>query len=108
MTQGKLKELLTLYSERLEQHGYTDSDWRDEKPTSIDKFFRDCKKQIAEILQSENTEKVCEWKWYDYNGGYNTTCDTIFDFATGDSGYKYCPNCGGKIKEVQPQSPKEG
>jgi len=48
-----LRELLTLYSERLEKHGYTDSDWRDEKPTAIDKFFRDCKKDIDKIMEGK-------------------------------------------------------
>lgn len=33
--------LLNEYSEFLERYGYTDSDWREEKPTSIERFIRE-------------------------------------------------------------------
>ena len=38
-----MKHALKKYSEFLEEHGYTDSDWRDEKPTAIDRFVAEYK-----------------------------------------------------------------
>jgi hypothetical protein len=35
--------LLKLYSEFLEQNGYLDSDWREEKPTAIERFMKENK-----------------------------------------------------------------
>ena len=34
-----MKDLLVKYSEFLEKHGYTDSDWREEEPTAIQRFW---------------------------------------------------------------------
>jgi DNA-directed RNA polymerase subunit RPC12/RpoP len=50
-------------------------------------------------------EPGCEWRaWggYDDEGTYATSCGTDFTLDDGDgsleeSGYKYCPKCGGKI-----------
>jgi hypothetical protein len=38
-TEMKIEYILTKYSEFLEESGYTDSDWREEEPTAINKFI---------------------------------------------------------------------
>ena len=51
-----------------------------------------------------NNHKVCIWKrgskflfWYKTSCGQD--CE-IVDFGIGKHGYKYCPYCGKKIKEI--------
>lgn len=38
-------ELLQQYSEFLEKNGYLDTDWREEKPTAIDRFLKQWKEK---------------------------------------------------------------
>jgi len=35
----ELKKILRQYSKFLEEYGYTDTDWREEKPTAVDRFL---------------------------------------------------------------------
>lgn len=47
--------------------------------------------------------KICLWIWDD-DGFYSTECGQTFWFNTGDikeNKFKFCPYCGGKIKEAK-------
>jgi len=53
-----IESLLTKYSEFLEASGYTDSDWREEEPTAINKFMGIHKMNEAIIdLETENQSR---------------------------------------------------
>ena len=46
----------------------------------------------------------CTWSLDDDNGVYETSCGGLWYFDTGDikdNECKFCPYCGGKIKETQ-------
>lgn len=49
------------------------------------------------------SSKSCSWKYDENLDRYHTTCDNAHQFSEGDIGannYKYCPYCGGKIKDI--------
>lgn len=50
------------------------------------------------------SDKVCQWKENDEYGYWETGCKGIFEFIEGDiedNTFKFCPYCGGKIKELR-------
>lgn len=49
-------------------------------------------------------QKVCEWKYAGVRDNYNTQCGVYFSFIDStlkESGFKFCPFCSKKIKEVK-------
>lgn len=60
---------------------------------------------IAKYTVRPYKDKVCKWevmdKW-EQSGDYNTSCGESFSCTDGDrkeNSMRYCPYCGGKIKE---------
>ena len=53
-----VEQILKKYSKYLEEYGYTDADWREEKPTAI-KRFADENKSIP--LDAEVKVQAAEW-----------------------------------------------
>lgn len=46
--------------------------------------------------------KTCKWS-KDEDGVYHTACNHAWEFTAGDikeNAVKFCPYCGGKIKEL--------
>ena len=65
---------------------------------------------VTDMLDNYAERKVCEWKpretsSYVYFSSYQTGCFDNFLTENKSSlkshGYKYCPYCGGEIKEVK-------
>jgi hypothetical protein len=62
---------------------------------------------LVKLLMKGNvntSDKVCQWKENDEYGYWETGCKGIFEFIEGDiedNTFKFCPYCGGKIKELR-------
>ena len=60
---------------------------------------------IEIVKQGGVSDDVCEWKFEDEEANlYLTGCQQrqlIFDGTPKENGYRYCPYCGKKIKEVE-------
>ena len=64
-----MESLLKKYSEYLEEHGYMDTDWREEEPTAIELFI----KEYGEDVGSEIIANVlCNCRAEDGKIIYNT------------------------------------
>ncbi len=68
--------------------------------------------KLAEALAQLAVEQQCEWKYDDYHNMYETQCGKAWCFLGGtakDNDCKYCPYCGGVIKQaLKPSKGGEG
>ena len=71
--------------------------------------FNNWLKQALALLA---VEKKCEWKYDDCHNMYDTQCGKAWCFLEGtaiDNDCKYCPCCGGEIKQaLKPSKGGEG
>ena len=63
-------------------------------------------KKAIEIVKGGGVdlELECKWKLEEEGNLYVTECENrhlVFDGAPEENGYRYCPYCGRKIKEVE-------
>lgn len=68
----------------------------------IEQSNKEAVRALKSVLDSKESEDVCEWKLDDEE--YETGCNQnhiIFDGSLSDNDYKYCPYCGKKIKVVE-------
>ena len=61
----ELLELLEKYSKFLEEYGYTDSDWREEKPTAIHRFLSNENKSFPVELPVKPACVNCKYVYND-------------------------------------------
>lgn len=64
----------------------------------------DCVGDLTALIDAEPEQDVCEWEWSSFNAAWVTKCSGIFlaiDNSLSDNGMKFCPYCGGQIKEVE-------
>lgn len=70
---------------------------------------RDQAEQAYDVMVKEMQPqwiKECEWEYeadFDENPAWGSSCGGVHCFIEGDieeNEYKFCPKCGGKIKEI--------
>ena len=71
------------------------------------KVIADCE-SMSITLASRPAPASCAWKLDDVYGMYETGCGNAFECIEGDieeNNFKFCPYCGGRIKEIVEGAP---
>lgn len=79
----------------------------DEREKAFNKRFEETQKEIDEALaQARRMRTTCEWTHHEYQDYWSTDCENAFSFVDdtpSENGFLYCPYCGRKLLEVQPE-----